>query len=59
MLKTSLMVKSFEYILMASFWFKVIQAIDDVNKILQFADISTVLLMKLNTFRRYEMISKI
>ncbi len=52
------MVKSFEYILMASFWFKVIQTIDDVDKILQFADISTVLLMKLNTFRRYEMIKR-
>lgn len=31
---------SFEYILMATFWFKTLQCIDDVNKILQFADIS-------------------
>ena len=32
--------KSFEYILMATFWFKALQCIDDVNKILQYADIS-------------------
>ncbi|CAB4018775.1 zinc finger MYM-type 1-like, partial [Paramuricea clavata] len=32
--------KSFEYILMATFWFKVLQCIDDVNKVLQYADIS-------------------
>ena len=31
--------KSFEYILMATFWFKVLQCIDDVNKVLQYADI--------------------
>ena len=31
---------SYEYILMATFWFKVLQCIDDVNKVLQYADIS-------------------
>lgn len=32
--------KPFEYILMATFWFKVLQCIDDVNNVLQYADIS-------------------
>ena len=32
--------KSFEYILMATFWLKVLQCIDDVNKVFQHADIS-------------------
>ena len=33
-------IKSFNYILMATFCFKVRQCIDDVNKVLQYADIS-------------------
>ena len=32
--------KSFEYIVLSSFWFKTLQCIDDVNKLLQYADIS-------------------
>ena len=31
---------SFEYVLLSSFWYKVLQCIDDVNKILQCANIS-------------------
>ena len=34
--------KSFEFILLSTFWFKTLQCIDDVNKLLQYADISFV-----------------
>ena len=33
-------IKSFEYILMATCWFKALQCIDDVRKVLRHADIS-------------------
>ena len=50
-------VKSFEYILLATFWFKVLQRIDDVNKVLQYADFP--MLMNWSIFRLYKMKSKI
>ena len=50
-------VKSFEYILMATFWFKVLQRIDDVNKVSQYADFP--MLMNWSIFRLYKMKSKI
>ena len=32
--------KSFEYVVLSSFWFKTLQCMSDVNKILQYVDIS-------------------